>query len=283
VLRELNASIRNLADAEQLRQNTETTLMRKKFKSSLGVLGSWAAGGVNQSKSSEHELEEAKAAQVSTHREEVLFYLRRKLHECGGLQASMMETRITREIEKNKSMLEKSRSTQVSDFAQHHEIHKPTVPRPTSLYGAHLDESVEEEAAQMELSPEQLQMFEQENADMLKHYEATLNQVRYFIMGLDYSCYSERLMELQDGREVPGGDLGTTESTCTQPRDTVGAYPATCRRFRAHGGQCGWWEQATQESDGTEKHGEICVLCVVWTQPDLGCMGSADMRRRMWA
>lgn len=30
-----------------------------------------------------------------------------------------------------------------------------------------------------ELSPEQIQMFEKQNQDMLKHYESTLNQVRY--------------------------------------------------------------------------------------------------------
>lgn len=30
-----------------------------------------------------------------------------------------------------------------------------------------------------ELSAEQLQMFEKENQDMMKHYEATLDQVRY--------------------------------------------------------------------------------------------------------
>lgn len=30
-----------------------------------------------------------------------------------------------------------------------------------------------------ELTPEQIQMFERENQDMLKHYESTLDQVRY--------------------------------------------------------------------------------------------------------
>jgi hypothetical protein len=34
---------------------------------------------------------------------------------------------------------------------------------------------------EQELSPEQLQMFEKENQDMLKHYESTLDQVRYVL------------------------------------------------------------------------------------------------------
>lgn len=186
MLRELNASIRNLAGAEQLRQDTEKTLMRKKFKSGLGVLGAWAAGGLEVSKSSEQELEEAKAAQISTHREEILFYLRGKLHECGSLQASMMETRITREMEKNKSMLEKSRMTHMADFAQQHEIARPAAAKPKKNWAAQDDETGQEDG-QVELSAEQLQLFEQENADMLKHYQATLDQVRYVTTNL--KCY----------------------------------------------------------------------------------------------
>src|SRR5277367_2371766 len=110
LLRELNASIRNLADAEQLRQNTETTLTRKKYaRTGLGALSTWAAGGASQGKSYDQEQDEAKAGAIKMHRESVLWYLRQKLQECGSFQASMMETRIMREMEKNKSVLYKAR------------------------------------------------------------------------------------------------------------------------------------------------------------------------------
>ena len=110
-MRELNASIRNLADAEQLRQNTQTTITRKKYaRLGLGALGSWAAGGAGQTKSFEQEQDEAKANAISMHRESVLWYLRQKLQECGSFQASMMEKRIMREMEKNRSVLEKSQA-----------------------------------------------------------------------------------------------------------------------------------------------------------------------------
>lgn len=44
---------------------------------------------------------------------------------------------------------------------------------------AHLEEQAHD--VDDDLTPEQLQMFEKENQDMLKHYEATLDQVKYVI------------------------------------------------------------------------------------------------------
>ncbi|KAH6676272.1 snare-complex protein syntaxin-18 N-terminus-domain-containing protein [Halenospora varia] len=175
LLRELNASIRNLADAEQLRQNTETTLTRNKFaRLGLGALGKWAAGGVGQSKSVEQAEEEAKANCISGHRESVLWYLRQKLQECGSLQASMMEKRILREVEKNRSVLAnvKGPMPELGGFND--------APVPPSKYqqkaAAHRE--TEEFSPEEDLTPEQLQMFEKENQDMLKHYESTLDQAR---------------------------------------------------------------------------------------------------------
>jgi len=177
LLRNLNASIMTLADAEQLRQNTETTLTRKKYAGlGLGALGSWAAGGVRQSKSHEQELDEAKAKAVNMHRENVLWYLRRKLQECGGLQASMMEKRILREMEKSRSVLAKSKTVAMPELGGF-----DNAPGPPSKYEAsttaHLE--TQELYPDEDLTPEQVQLFEKENQDMLKHYESTLDQVRY--------------------------------------------------------------------------------------------------------
>lgn len=77
--------------------------MRKKYaRTGLGALSTWAAGGGSQGKSYDQEQDEAKAGTVEMHRESVLWYLRQKLQECGSFQASMMERRIMREMEKNK-------------------------------------------------------------------------------------------------------------------------------------------------------------------------------------
>lgn len=177
MLRELNASIRNLADAEQLRQNTETTLRRKKYaRRGLGALSTWAAGGGETSKSYEEELDEAKSNAISMHRESVLWYLRQKLQECGSFQASMMETRIVREMEKNKSMLYKARE-QTTPALGGFEAPKPTAKFSQSTV-EQMDERHDNDLGD-ELSGEQLQVLEKENFDMMKHYEDTLNQVRY--------------------------------------------------------------------------------------------------------
>ncbi|KFY04674.1 hypothetical protein O988_00606 [Pseudogymnoascus sp. VKM F-3808] len=176
LLRELNYGIRNLADAEQLRQDTETTLIEKKYGTKLGALGNWAVGGIGQSKPPEQEQAESRANTISTHRENVLWYLRQKLQQCGGLQAAMMETRIMREMEKNKSLLYKSKGGMAMDGGGSGEP-----PIPAFEYKGAAGRQVEEEYGKNvedELTPEQLQLFEKENQNMVQHYEDTLNQVK---------------------------------------------------------------------------------------------------------
>jgi syntaxin 18 len=169
LLRELNASIRNLADAEQLRQNTQTTITRKKYaRLGLGALGSWAAGGAGYSKSFEQDQEEGKASAISMHRESVLWYLRQRLQECGSSQASMMEKRIMREMEKNRSIMEKSEANYGNSGP---------VPLKYTPSAPHVEASIYIPEEDNSLTPEQLQMFAERNQDMLKHYGDTLNQV----------------------------------------------------------------------------------------------------------
>ncbi|RKF77770.1 Syntaxin-18 [Golovinomyces cichoracearum] len=175
ILRELDSGIRILEEAEEIRRQTEVSLIRKKYgKWGLGALGDWAAGGVMPLKSHEQELEEAKTNTISTHRENVLFYLRHRLQKWADLQASMMEKRITRELEKNRSILGKARSEQLSNSGI--PSHIPTF--------TNIDVASAEHAGEARLnipdglSPTQIQMFEKDNQDMLRHYESTLNQVR---------------------------------------------------------------------------------------------------------
>ncbi|KUJ16496.1 snare protein syntaxin-like protein 18/UFE1 [Mollisia scopiformis] len=174
LLRDLNARIRMLSDAELVRQNTEQTIRKKRYaRLGLGSLGKWAAGGIGQSKTLEEQLDEAKANAISMHRENVLWYLRQKLQECGTFQASMMEKRILREMEKNKSTLAKSRMENIPKFSFDEPI-SPQMHASTSK--AHLE--AQELYPEEELTAEQIQVFEKQNQDMLKHYESTLDQVR---------------------------------------------------------------------------------------------------------
>jgi len=191
VLREINAAIRQLSEAEQLRQNTEASLaQQKRARNGFGLLGRWAAGGVGQSKTPEEEIEAARANAVKMHRESVVWYLRGKLEECGEVQRSMMETRLYREIEKSKSVLYKTRASRgmlvvpagIDGDPSETDRAGDTRSLPGYVGGkaAHMDE-IERKEIEQHLSPDQLQLFAKENQDMLKHYEDTLDQVRYVV------------------------------------------------------------------------------------------------------
>ncbi|KAJ4399822.1 hypothetical protein N0V91_009186 [Didymella pomorum] len=179
-LRELNHAINNLREAEGLRQSTVSQLaLRKRAKQGLGALGRWAAGGAITAKSPEEELEEAKANTVKAHRESIIWTLQNALEQCGQFQSSMMEIRLMREVEKSKSVLYKTRATMPSnDYSGMND--------GSSASGASKDyrgqsSHVQDEssaAIEQQLDPEQLQLFAQENQDMLKQYEDQLDKVR---------------------------------------------------------------------------------------------------------
>ena len=154
--------------------------LRKRAKQGLGALGRWAAGGAITAKSPEEEVEEAKANTVKAHRESIIWTLQNALEQCGQFQSSMMEIRLMREVEKSKSVLYKTRATMPSnDYSGMND--------GSSASGASKDyrgqsSHVQDEssaAIEQQLDPEQLQLFAQENQDMLKQYEDQLDKVRY--------------------------------------------------------------------------------------------------------
>jgi syntaxin 18 len=168
-----------LQDTEQVRQQAQSSIAyKKRAKRGLGALGRWAAGGAITAKSPEEEAEDAKINTIKAHRESIIWYLQRALEECGRFQSSMMEIRLTREVEKSKSVLYKARGTMPStnDFSSMNGSHgaEPDYREKSS----HVQEA-DAAATEQQLDPEQLQLFAQENQDMLKQYEDHLDQVRY--------------------------------------------------------------------------------------------------------
>ncbi|GME24052.1 Snare protein syntaxin 18 ufe1 protein [Neofusicoccum parvum] len=172
LLRELTGAIKNLSDAEKVRQSADETIaLRKRATKGLGALGRWAAGGAITAKSPEEELEEAKQNTIKIHRDGVIWYLSRKLEEVSGFQASMMEIRLEREREKSKSVLYKARGLNLPA------MDGPSGGHEAGAKAAGWDETSGQQVEQ-QLSEEQLQLFAEENQDMLKHYEDTLDKVR---------------------------------------------------------------------------------------------------------
>ncbi|EMD85359.1 hypothetical protein COCC4DRAFT_179573 [Bipolaris maydis ATCC 48331] len=177
-IRQLNDAIKTLGVAEQARQAAQSQVaLKKRAKQGLGALGRWAAGGAITAKSPEEEIEEAKANTIKAHRESIIWSLQKQLEECGQFQSNMMEIRLTREVEKSKSVLHKTRITApvMADYdpakgGQGAEADY----RGTASYSADEGSTVIEN----QLDPEQLQLFAQENQDMLKQYEDQLDKIR---------------------------------------------------------------------------------------------------------
>ncbi|EZF72429.1 hypothetical protein H105_05475 [Trichophyton soudanense CBS 452.61] len=191
LLQDLSRSIGNLASAESLRAQTQASVLRKKFgHGKLNErLWQWAGGGgaVDVPRSSEQEEVEDTEKNLVGMRESVLWFLRRGLEGAAEVQREMVEKRIERVIEKEKSVLYKSKAGQMPIHTQV-EGSSGGISGGSGRYDGG-DEDVlrgrdvsldEKEAAAIEsqLSPEQLQLFAQENDGMLKYYEDTLGKVQ---------------------------------------------------------------------------------------------------------
>ena len=210
-LRELNGSIRTLADAEQLRQNTETALLQKKFSRGLGALGSWAAGGgsalgIGSTKSPEHIAAEDGAKQIGAHRESILLYLRQSLQEVIKIQQNMMEARISREMEKKRSVLAKAgggymgMGVNPNDFGM--SASTGSLGGSSSGRGFAVEEEERKPAhgeGQHDITDEQRQMFEEGNQIMLKQMQNALDKVR-FVVRLVFPPYQNTTLIPYTGR-----------------------------------------------------------------------------------
>ncbi|KHN98092.1 syntaxin [Metarhizium album ARSEF 1941] len=176
MIRELNASIRGLEEAEQLRRETESALIRKKYASALSALGSWASGGSITSRSPEHDAAEAHAQQTDMHRDGILWFLRQRLELCCRTQQDMMETRLRREVEKSRGML----APPAGDFTPFPPVSKDAFMAAAVSEDAALTGDAPSKASTFSqgLTEQQLQMFEEGNQDMMQHYESTLDKVR---------------------------------------------------------------------------------------------------------
>lgn len=196
-IREYELAISNLASAEALRQQTQATVLRRKFPLKNSRLWKWAAGGgARQSaKSQEQETLEAIEATLTTVRENVLWSLRRGLEVAIEMQREMVERRI-QQVQQQEfdmmKMISRKKEPSISipgampflndeeertragtqDFA-----YMPDV-RDIRGKGGDLDAQATAEL-QTEMSQEQLQIFEQENQGLLQSYEDTLSKVQY--------------------------------------------------------------------------------------------------------
>lgn len=182
LLRQLNGAITGLKQAEDVRNQTyESVALSKRAQGGLMGLGRWAAGGAQTAKSPQEELEEAARETIKTVRENIISYLQQKLGEAMRVQSEMMDIRLTREVEKSKSILAKSAGNghlaHSFDHAQEPTSAEYGVSKQ-QRYSAELQDATTGTTTRQELTQEQLQLFAEENSELLRHYEDQLDQVR---------------------------------------------------------------------------------------------------------
>lgn len=165
-------------------QTADSVALSKRARGGLGAIGRWAAGGAATAKSPEEEEEEAARKSVAAVRESIILFLQQKLDESARVQSEMMEVRLNREREKAMSSLEKSRIAGGIPYARDEDVNGVT--SPTSLKHGRskpnkLSNGLPPDPSKLpedQLSPDQIQQLELENADLLRQYEDQLDQVR---------------------------------------------------------------------------------------------------------
>ncbi|KAK5118502.1 hypothetical protein LTR62_003017 [Meristemomyces frigidus] len=189
LLRQLNGGIQALKQAEEVRlQTAESVALSKRAKTGLGALGRWAAGNAATAQTPEEEFEDAARRNLAKHRESVIVYLQRRLEAAGGVQAEMMEVRLSREVERSKSVLYKSRlagggqtipyANQDNNGADNQTLSSPKRKRQSAnLPYDSIRSATEEPLPPEELTQDQLLLFASENSEMLKLYTSQLSQL----------------------------------------------------------------------------------------------------------
>lgn len=195
MLRALSARISVLTQEEIKRQEAAADAIKQKYARGLRALAGWAAGGglgggkhgdgaAAAARSPEHAAAVDAERQMIEHRGGIIVYLQQKLQAAAALQRTMMETRLAREMEKNRSVLAKARGARdlppglAREFG-FEEAGSASVPRSSSSVPLDEEESRRRQQNQdLDLTDEQRQMFERDNQDMLKHYNSATEKVR---------------------------------------------------------------------------------------------------------
>lgn len=186
MLRALSARINVLTQEEIKRQEAAAQAIKQKHARGLRALTGWAAGagigdkvgGAAAAKSPEHAAAIEAERQIIEHRGGVIVYLQQKLQSAATLQRTMMETRLAREMEKNRSVLAKARGAQQlpPSLAKEFGFDEPAFG--SSSVPVEEEESKKRQASDLDLTDEQRQMFERDNQDMLKHYSSATEKVK---------------------------------------------------------------------------------------------------------
>jgi syntaxin 18 len=171
---QLSRQIRQLSEASKASSQLASHIAQQtRSKKGFGALGIWAAGGGITAKSPEELEEEAQEEAIKKHRDSVIWYLQKQLERVVERQRDMVERRLERTVEKNKSSLYKAGIDADS-------IGNSTLSNSRAPAAAMLDETPSFASGpdiESLLSPEQIQLFESEQEDMVKYFNSELQKI----------------------------------------------------------------------------------------------------------
>lgn len=146
-------------------------------------MAKWAGGATltsgndNEGKEEEQVVEEEKEKVLKGVRESVLFYLRIKLGGVVNEQRDMVEKRIERVRERERSVLYKSSGNGGGWGSVEEGSWRGDVAGGGTSGSVMMDES-EVKEIEKQLTPQQLQLFEEENDSMVKYFEDVVGKVQ---------------------------------------------------------------------------------------------------------
>lgn len=184
VLREINNSITNLSSAVNLQHETATKVIEKKYGRPSGLLWRWAAGDGDTPDAGKSEKQLEEEGQVRTtkmFRDGVLWYLGMRLKDAVTVQQNMVEKRLERERQKQMSVLYDPRNKSVRASTRIEPVATASETLPNRDMRGHDEYKPWTESSQggaeQDLTPEQLQLFEEENRGLFEHFNDQLAKV----------------------------------------------------------------------------------------------------------
>ncbi|KAF2403199.1 hypothetical protein EJ06DRAFT_541918 [Trichodelitschia bisporula] len=174
LLSTLAGAITQLSTTARVSSELQTSLAAR--KTGFGALGRWAAGAGAVSKSPAEEAEAERVRVLGAVREGVVWYLKWRVESAGEEQRGMVEVWVRREVERRRSVLHSFAGPVAQNYSGA-ERGLGTVSEGDEKAEMR---AVEEDGAALEaqLSPEQLQLFAREEADMLKQYSDELAKIK---------------------------------------------------------------------------------------------------------
>ena len=186
VLRDVNKKITDLSSAVGLQHDTANKVLETRYGKPNGVLWRWAAGDgdtPDAGKSQKQVDDEGRLRTTKMFRDGVLWYLGNVLKDAITVQQEMVEKRLEREQQKQMSILYDPRNKGVrasqtvnSDASGRLEGLPPTQDLRGYDEYKPLNEALQG-GNEQQLSPEQLQLFEEENRGIFEHFNDQLAKV----------------------------------------------------------------------------------------------------------